>query len=129
MDRPSPTFTEVASASRRAAHRALDIGANRVELLIVELQEERARLFQSFQLILGVMMLGLLAGVAFTLGIMVLLWDRSPLAGMIVLTVIYGGAAGLLYVRFARLQRDARMFDATLEQLRKDRECLATHLQ
>jgi uncharacterized membrane protein YqjE len=129
MDRPSPTFTEVASASRRAAHRALDMGANRIELLIVELQEERARLFESFQLILGVMMLGLLAGVAFTLAVMVLLWDKSPLAGMIVLTVIYGGAAAVLYVRFARLQRESKMFDATLEQLRKDRECLATHLQ
>ena len=129
MDRAAPTFTEVASASRRVAHRALDVGANRIELLIVELQEERARLFQSFQLLLGVAMLGLLAGVAFTLGVMVLLWDRSPLAGMVVLTVVYGVAAGLLYQRFAGLQRDCRMFDATLDQLRKDRECLATHLQ
>ena len=76
MDRPSPTFTEAASASRRAADRALDIGANRIELLIVELQEERARLFESFQLMLGVMMLGLLAGVAFTLAVMVLLWEQ-----------------------------------------------------
>jgi uncharacterized membrane protein YqjE len=74
-------------------------------------------------------MLGLLAGVAFTLAVMVLLWDKSPLAGMIVLTVIYGGAAALLYVRFARLQRESKMFDATLEQLRKDRECLGTNLQ
>jgi uncharacterized membrane protein YqjE len=129
MDRPAPTFTEVASASRRVANRALDVGANRIELLIVELQEERARLFQSFQLLLGVAMLGLLAGVAFTLGVMVLLRDRSPLAGMVVLTLVYGIAAGLLYRRFARLQRDSRMFDATLDQLRKDRECLATHLQ
>ena len=116
-------------ASRRVAQRSLDIGANRVELFIVELQEERQRLIQSMILGLGAATLALLGGVAFTLGVMVLFWDRSPVLALGILTLLYLGGAAFLVFRLMQLQKNWQMFSATLDQLRKDRECLASSFQ
>lgn len=129
MDESRPTLVELVGASRRAAQRTLDIGANRLELLIVELQEERDRLVLTVVMALGAATLALLAGIAFTLGVMVLLWEHSPALAMGVLMLLYGAGAAYLYLRVMRLQRNCEMFAATLEQLRKDRECLAPTLR
>ena len=124
MESPRPTLGEVVGASKRMAQRAVDIGSNRLELLIVELHEERDRLLLTLILALGAAALALLAGIAFTLAIMVLLWDRSPGAAMGILTVLYAAGAAFLYSRVVQLQRTWDMFGASLDQLRKDRECL-----
>jgi uncharacterized membrane protein YqjE len=129
MDQAHPTLAELAGASKRVVNHTLDIGTNRLELLIVELHEERERFVQSIQLALGAAALALLAGVAFTLGIMVLLWAHSPVVALAILTVLYATGAAFMYVRFNRMQRDCEMFTATLDQLRKDRDCLAQHLR
>jgi uncharacterized membrane protein YqjE len=129
MDESRPTLAEVVGASRRAAQRTLDIGANRLELLIVELHEERERLLLTLAMALGAAALSLLAGIAFTIGVMVLLWEHSPAIAMGVLMVLYGGGAVFLFIRVIKLQRTCEMFTATLEQLRKDRECLAPDLR
>ena len=129
MESLRPTLVEVVSASKRAAQRTLDLGANRLELLIVELQEERERFLVAVLLIMGVAVLALLAGIAFTLGVMVLLWDHSPVAALAILMAFYAAGAALLYAKLLRLQRTCEMFASTLDQLRKDRECLANNLR
>jgi MFS family permease len=73
--------------------------------------------------------LALLAGIAFTLGITVLLWEHSPGAILAVLTALYALGAALLYVKVIRMQQACELFTATLDQLRKDRECLARNLR
>jgi uncharacterized membrane protein YqjE len=102
----------------------LTIGENRLELLAVEMQEGRERLLRAFLLALGVAAFGLLAGVTLTAAIAVLLWAWSPVAVLLVLTGIYGAAGFFLYQRLAGLLRDWQTLSATLDQLRKDRECL-----
>ena len=129
MESPHPTLGEVVGASKRMAQRAVDIGSNRLELLIVELHEERDRLLLSVILALGAAALGLLAGFAFTLAIMVLLWDRSPGAAMAILTALYAAGASFLIWKVVRLQRTWDMFAASLDQLRKDREALTQNLE
>lgn len=129
MEESRPTLVELVGASRRAAQRTLDIGANRLELLIVELHEERERLVLTLIFALSAAALALLAGFAFTLGVMVLLWDKSPAVAMGILMALYGSGAAYLYFRVVRLQRNYEMFTATLDQLRKDRECLAPNLR
>jgi len=124
MEANSPTLGQMVDASRRVAHRTLDIGANRIELLVVELQEERQRLMCSIVLALGAAGLALLGGFAFTLGVVVLLWEHSPVLTLGILTLLYLGGAALLGARLARVQKGWHMFAATLDQLRKDRECL-----
>lgn len=51
------------------------IGENRLELLLVEAQEERERIVHALLLLLGVAVFGLLAAAALTGAIVVWLWE------------------------------------------------------
>lgn len=124
MDTISSNLTQLAASSKRIAQRVLTISENRIELLLVELQEERERLLLAILLAMAVAAFGLLAGVAFTLAIAVFFWSYSPLAALLILAAFYVTAATFLYARLLRLQRDWNTLPATLDQLRKDRECL-----
>jgi uncharacterized membrane protein YqjE len=114
--------------SKRFARRLLAVGENRCELLMVEVQQERGRLLRAILLALGVAAFGLLTGVALTGSIVVLLWELSRAAALLVLTGLYGAAAVCLYRRLTRLLRDWQNLPATLDQLRKDRACLEKYL-
>jgi uncharacterized membrane protein YqjE len=117
-----------AAASKHFARRLLTIGENRLELLMLEMQEERERLLHSILLALGVATLGLLAGLTLTGALVVLLGGASPAVVLLVLTALYGGTAFLLYRRLTLLLRDWQTLSATLDQLRKDRACLEKNL-
>ena len=124
-EQPEASLGDLLGASRRVAQRTLDIGANRVELLMVEVQEERERLLRSLHLALAAAAFGVLAGFALTFALAVLLWDHGAVTALFAMAAICTGVA--LYLRFLGLglQREHPMFGATLEQLRKDRECLS----
>jgi uncharacterized membrane protein YqjE len=114
---------------KNIARRLLTIGENRLELLTVELQEDRERLLCAFVLALAAAVFGLLAGITLTAAIAVLLWRYSPAAVLLSLTGLYGVAAVFLYRRLTALLRNWRTMTATLDQLRKDRECLEKILE
>jgi uncharacterized membrane protein YqjE len=118
----------LADTTKRFARRLLTIGENRLELLMVEVQEERERLLRSFFLALGVAIFGLLAGITLTAAIAVLFWPISPLAALITLACLHGLAALWLQRRLAVLLSNWQIFPANLEQLRKDRLCLEENL-
>ncbi|MDB6110674.1 MAG: hypothetical protein JWR69_2424, partial [Pedosphaera sp.] len=61
-DSPEP----LAASSKRFARRLMTIGENRLELLLVEVQEERERLLRAILLALGVAVFGFLTGAALT---------------------------------------------------------------
>ena len=126
---PAPTSAgQLVETSKRFARRLLTIGENRFELLMLEVQEERERFLHAILLALGVAAFGLLAGVALTGAIVVLLWDHSRVAALLVLTGLYGATAVFLYRRLTLLLRDWQNLPATLDQLRKDRACLEKNL-
>ena len=126
---PAPTTAgQLVETSKRFARRLLTIGENRFELLMVEVQEERERLLRAILLALGVAAFGLLAGVALTGAIVVLLWELSRVAALLALTGLYGATAVCLYRRLTLLLRDWQNLPATLDQLRKDRACLERNL-
>ena len=128
MEPGTANHGQLVELSKRFARRLLDIGENRFELLMVEVQEERERLLHAIVLALGVAALGLLAGMALTGAIVVLLWEISRVAALLILTGLYGAAAVSLYRRLTRLLRDWQNLPATFDQLRKDRACLEKHL-
>jgi len=129
METATGSFKQLATTSRRFAERLLTIGENRLELLTVEVQEERERLLHAFLLALGVAAFGLLAGLTLTAAIVVLLGQYSPFAVLLTLTGLYGVAAVCLYRRLTLLLRDWQTLSATLDQLRKDRACLEKMLE
>jgi uncharacterized membrane protein YqjE len=123
------SFSQLADSSKQFARRLMTTVENRLELLKVELQEERERLLHALLLVLGVVACGFLAGIVFTALVVVLFWNTSPVAVLLVMTLLYGGTAAVLYWRLRLMLRDWQMLTATLDQLRKDRECLEKLLQ
>jgi uncharacterized membrane protein YqjE len=121
-DTPS---SEIKTVSRRLAKRALDIGENRLKLLLLEIEEERERLLQALLLALGAAAFGFLAGVALTIIVLLLFWNSSPLLAMLALGLFYAGMSLFLGLRLARLRRDWEAFAGSLSQIRKDCACLA----
>jgi uncharacterized membrane protein YqjE len=129
MEDGNDSFGPLAASSKGFARRLLTIGENRLELLMVEVQEERERLLRAVLLALGVVAFGLLAGIALTATIVVLFWAYSPVTVLLTLTGLHGAAAVFLYRRFTVLLRDWKNLPATLDQLRKDRACLEKTLE
>ena len=129
MEESSVSFKQLAATSKQFARRLLTIGENRLELLTVEVQEERERLLHAILLALGVAAFGLLTGITATALIVVLFWSYSPVLALLTLTALYGAAGGYLYRLLIARLRDAQTLGATLDQLRKDRACLEKTLE
>ena len=124
MEPQSDNALHLGDATKRIAQRMFVIVENRFQLLMVEAQEERERVLQAILLGLCAVAFGLLAGMALTFVIAVALWEYSHLIALLVLTAIYTLAALFFYGRLLKLQRDWQSLPGTLDQLKKDRECL-----
>jgi len=124
MDKATVSLRQLGATAKTCARRLLTIGENRLELLTVEVQEERERLLHAFLLALGVATFGLLAGLTLTATIVVLLWAWCPVAVLLILTGVYGVAGLCLYRQLTGVMRNWQTLGASLEQLRKDRVCL-----
>ena len=124
MEESTVSLRQLGATSKTFARRLLTIGENRLELLTVEVQEERERLLRAFLLALGIATFGLLAGLTLTAAIAVLLWAWSPLAVLLILTGLYAGAGVCLYRQLIGVMRNWQTLSASLDQLRKDRACL-----
>jgi uncharacterized membrane protein YqjE len=117
-------FRQLATTSKQFVRRLATIGENRLELLAVEMQEERERLRHLILLAFGIATFGLLASLTLTAAIVVLLWAWSPVAVLLILTGLYAVAGLGLYWQLTGIVRDWQTFSASLDQLRRDRECL-----
>jgi len=119
----------IKAASTRLAKTALDMGENRLQLFLLELEEERNHVLQAIMLALGVFAFGLLAGIALTIVVVLAFWDSHPLCAASVLTAVYAGGALLLNSRLTQLRRDWVSFSASVNQLQKDVSCLSEVLR
>src|SRR3954470_22985328 len=128
MEPTAINFTQWAELPKRFVRQLFTISENRLELLMVEVQEERERLLRAILLALGVAVFGFLTGAALTVALVVMLWSLSPIAVLLTLSLLYGSTAVFLYRHFTILQRSWETLPATLDQLRKDRACLENYL-
>jgi uncharacterized membrane protein YqjE len=126
METQTPASSEPGTGKilKRLAHRVLIVCENRFQLLLVEVQEERERFLRAIWLGVAAVAFGLLAGIALTLVVAVAFWNHSPVVALLALAAVYVIIALLFYARLVRMQRDWQTLSATIEQLRKDRECL-----
>ena len=124
METTTVSLRQLAIASKTLARRLLTIGGNRLELLTVEMQEERERMLHAFLLTLGVAVCGLLAGLALTAAIVIGLWAWSHVAVLLILTGLYAVAGMVLYRRLTGELRNWQTLPASLDQLQKDRVVL-----
>ncbi len=100
---------------------------NRLELLGVELAEERVRLF-SMLAYGGAAFLCLAAGLIFlAIFLTVLLWDSNRLLALGVFSALFLGAGiASLMLTMSLARSGSKLFSASLAELRKDNEALAT---
>src|SRR5262245_49306633 len=106
MDSPTANLDHIGGKSRRVLNRLVTIFQNRIELLMVEVQEERERIVRVILLALGAAVFGLLAGVALTVTVVIVFWEHSPIIALLVLTLLYAGCGTALYLALVRLQKD-----------------------
>lgn len=97
---------------------------DRIELLSIELQEEKFRLIQVFIWISALVFLAILATVFASLVLVVLFWETARV------TVVCSLAGGYLLALIAVLAgfrrflaQQPKAFAETLQELKKDREC------
>ena len=120
MDPVPDSFRSLTARSRRVLRQLLTAGANRLEILRVEVQEEQEVLVRTIFLACGAAAFGLLV---------FLFYERAPVTVMLVLSLLYILAALLLLRRIAGLLRSRQRFSATSGQLRKDRAGLESLFQ
>lgn len=118
---PSPDGEPVLG---RFARRLLSLGENRLELLALEVQEARDRMFKDFLLALavaGFVWMALLAGSA---ALMFQFWTASPVAALLGLMGLHAMLGAGLFLRLRRRLRQWQALPDSLEQVRRDRQCL-----
>ncbi len=124
MGQPAPKLGLFASVQRLLGT-ALDMAQVRLELLSTELELEKQRLFDG--LIWGA--IGLLAlgmGLVLLCGFIILLfWEGYRLAAVGVMALLFLGiAAVFIHEARKRLRHPSGMFDASVEELKRDRAAL-----
>jgi uncharacterized membrane protein YqjE len=128
MEAPSEAEPHLADASKRIVHRAFVTVENRLQLLMVEAQEERERILKAVWMSLAAVVFSLLAGMTITIIVAVVFWEHCPIIALLILTALYVIGAIWFYVKLMHLQRDWQTLAGTIDQLRKDRECLEKQL-
>ena len=98
---------------------------DRLELLTIELHEEKFRLIQAFIWISSIVFLAALALIFVSLALVVLFWETARMA--VVTTLAAGYVLGLVatVIGFKNyLKRQPRPFAGTLAELKSDRACI-----
>ncbi|WP_166366605.1 phage holin family protein [Pseudomonas akapageensis] len=120
-----PLETGTSSSTRRLGAAFLGLLHGHVELFGIELQEQKARtlsllLFAGLALVFALLLIAALSGL-----VLIVLWDSYRLGGIIGLCVFYGLATLFCGLRLkAAIFDESSPFNATLEELAKDRERL-----
>ena len=100
-----------------------DLACARLELFLVELKEERLRLFDALLLVMLGVIGALMTLVLLTFTLVLIFWDYRVLV-LVILTLLYGLGAGAAFWTLRNRLREWDAFAATLEELKKDRACL-----
>lgn len=124
MDTQAPSPSGLLGSLRGFADGLLGSVHDRVELLSVELHEEKYRLIQVILWISGIVLSGVLAVIFASLALVFLFWD-SRLTVVVLLAALYAAAFGTTVFLFrGYLRRQPRPFAATLGELKSDRACI-----
>ncbi len=124
MEASTVSLGQLAGTSKEVARQLLSIGENRLELLTVELMEERDHLLRSVLWLAGAAVAALLALLTLSAGMVVLFWAYSPATILFVLGAFYLFAGIWMAQRLHDRLSGWRSLGASLDQLRKDHTVL-----
>lgn len=123
MDNGSDQETGLFSSLTQAASTLRETVENRIELFLVELKEDRARLFNALCLSIIAVVLAMMAMIVATFTIVVAFWDTHRLLVLVVLTVVYAAASAATFTVLRSRLKNWKAFNATVEEFQKDKEC------
>ncbi len=101
---------------------------DRLDLLSVELQEEKFRLIQTFIWISAAVFTGMMTIAFASLTLVYFFWASARLAVLGGLTIFYAGALVAILIAFRRfIARQPSPFSATRQEIGEDRACIRNH--
>ncbi|MDB6169951.1 MAG: hypothetical protein JWM88_2815 [Verrucomicrobia bacterium] len=125
METPTPSSPGFVRSFRVLGDGLLGMLQDRLQLLSVELHEEKFRLIQIFIWISAAVFSAMMAVTFASLTLVYLFWENARLAALVGLTVLYSAALVTIIVSFRRyLARQPRPFAATLNEIGEDRACI-----
>jgi len=123
---PAPQrHADLLGSLRTLAITSISVIATRLEILTVEIAEERLRLARILILAALTAFFAGLTVVFLSLLVVIINWDGhrvAALLGVVVFHAVLGAGTGLLLYR--QLGRKSRLFSTSLEELHKDRSAL-----
>ena len=97
---------------------------NRLELFLVEVQEERVRLVEVLLLAAMGGLAALMTLILITLTVVVIFWENHRVLVLVLFTLAYATTAAVAFWTLRSRLNRWRAFTATLEQIKKDRAWL-----
>lgn len=111
------------ATGKRILRSAGDLVQSRLELFLVELKEERIRLFDALLLVVVCVVCVLMTLALLTFTLVVVFWEHRVVV-LVLLLLLYAGGAGAAFWTLRNRLRDWQAFAATLDLIKKDRACL-----
>ncbi len=110
---------------RRSGDSLLGLTQSRLELFVVELQEEKLRALRLLVLLVVALAFGVV-GILVLVGMLgIYLWNLAGYLGLGGMALVFlGVAAGLLWKIWHGVRSGPMPFSETIGEFRKDRECL-----
>lgn len=125
MSTPPPALDGFVSTLQALGESLLTGLHSRVELISLELQEEKFRLIQTFIWISAAVFTAAMAVTFACLTLVYFCWESTRLTALGGLAVFFTGSLLAIILTFRRfIARQPRPFDATLDELEKDRACI-----
>ncbi|MCU0784203.1 MAG: phage holin family protein [Verrucomicrobia bacterium] len=124
MDESETIRPGVLDTLRRLGTTVLAIFQNRLELLVVELQEERIRLFNALLLTAAIVALGFFTLAMAALALVIVVWNQFGVKGLLLMSALGLISTLLSYWRLRVRLKNWPLLSGTLAELKKDRECL-----
>ena len=124
MDENENAPASLLETPRRLGATFLTILHNRLELLVVELQQERIRILEAILMVAVIATLGFVTLASVATAVIYLTWNKFGVDGLFVVGGLgLAGALVVLWRLWVRL-KDWAFLPGTLNELKKDLECL-----
>ena len=124
MEEPEESTPGIFASLGRLLRTVIVIAQNRLELLLVEAQEERWRFFDALLLAGVVLILALMTLMAATITIVVVCVRAERLDLVVALVLLYLAGTIFSLLRLRTRLKQWIPFSATLAELKKDKACL-----
>jgi uncharacterized membrane protein YqjE len=127
MSQGSDTRPGIWASLKRIVDTLLATAQHRIELLAVEWQEEKCRLMEALLCAVALAVFSIMTLTLATFLLVVVFWENGRLFALGGLIVLYLSGAMLAWRALQTRMKARSAFAGTLDELKKDRECLSTN--